>query len=149
MFRSLIYLSIFNFLTVFNALTDELKINSDELEFDRSNKISVFSGNVYAYNQEIKIWAEKLIIKFNNDRDEIQEITAENDVKIINQGITATGQKGIYFPNKNILNMYGNVEVAENNNYVKGDELYLDINNSVSIMKSSSSERVEAFIINN
>ena len=45
--------------------------------------------------------------------------------------------------------MYGNVEVVENNNYVKCDELFLDIRNSMSIMKSTSTDRVEAFIINN
>ena len=45
--------------------------------------------------------------------------------------------------------MYGNVEVVESNNYVKCDELFLDIKNSKSIMRSTSSERVEAFIINN
>ena len=44
--------------------------------------------------------------------------------------------------------MYGNVEVLENNNFVKCDELFLDIKNSISIMRSSSPKRVEAFIIN-
>ena len=43
----------------------------------------------------------------------------------------------------------GNVEVIEKNNYVKCDELYIDIKNSTSIMRSNSSERVEAYITNN
>ena len=47
------------------------------------------------------------------------------------------------------INIYGNVEVFENDNYVKCDELFLDIKNATSIMKSNSSKRVEAFIINN
>ena len=45
--------------------------------------------------------------------------------------------------------MYGNVEVYQDNNFVTCDELFLDIKNSISIMKSASSEKVEAFIIDN
>ena len=39
--------------------------------------------------------------------------------------------------------------IHEKNNFVKCDELTIDISNSTSIMKSNSSERVEAFIISN
>ncbi len=129
------------------AFTDELKINSDQLEVDRNNKVSIFSGNVHAYNKDLNIWSEKLTVKFNNDENDVQELNAENKVKIVNQGITATGERGIYYPNEDILNIFGNVEVVENNNYVKCDELSLDLKNSTSIMKSSSSKRVEAYLI--
>ena len=43
--------------------------------------------------------------------------------------------------------MYGDVVVVENQNYVKSDELFLDLNNSTSIMRSNTSKRVEAFIV--
>ena len=129
------------------AFTDELKINSDQLEVDRNNKVSIFSGNVHAYNKDLNIWSEKLTVKFNNDENDVQELNAENKVKIVNQGITATGERGIYYPNEDILNLFDNVEVVENSNYVKCDELSLDLKNSTSIMKSSSSKRVEAYLI--
>ena len=149
MLKIVLTLFFLNFLITLNVNAKELKINSDKLEVDRDNKISIFTGNVHAYNQEIKIWSEILIVKFNDDESEIKELNAENEVKIINQGITATGDKGIYFPNNDTLNMYGNVEVTDNNNYVKCDELLLDIKNSTSIMKSNSSNMIEAYITNN
>ena len=136
------------FLTVY-SFSNELKITANNLEVDRDNKISIFSGNVYAYNQNIKIWSEKLIVKFNNSENEIEQISAESKVKIIKEKITATSETGLYYPQSDILNMFGNVEVFENNNYIKCDELFLDIKNSTSIMKSNSSKRVEAFIISN
>ena len=148
MLKYLFYLIIFN-LTFTFAQANEIKINSDKLEVDRINNISIFSGNVYAFNQEIKIWSDMIILKFNKDENEIQELNAENNVKIINQGVTASGERGVYYPRSDILNIYGNVEVIENNNYVKCDELFLDLKNSTSIMKSNSSKRVEALIINN
>ena len=149
MFKYILYLTIFNFLIILNSHANELKINSDKLEVDRNNRISIFSGNVHAYNDDIRIWSENLTIKFNDNENQIREIYAENNVKIINQGVTATGKTGTYYPEQDILNIYGNVELLENNNYVKCDELYLDIKNSTSIMKSNSSNRVEAYITNN
>lgn len=148
MIKYLQFISIFYLIINLAVAANELKINSDKLDVDRNSKISIFSGNVYAHNEDIKIWSEKLIIKFNIEDNEIKEIEAENNVKVINQGITATGEKGIYHPDKDIINIYGNVEVSENDNFVTCDELFLDIKNSTSIMKSKSSNRVKAFIIN-
>ena len=143
------YIIIISLLLTINSYSNELKITSENLEVDRENRVSVFSGNVYAYNKDIKIWSERLIVKFDNTKNEIEQLNAEYSVKIIKEGITATGDIGLYYPKSEKLNLLGNVEVIEKNNYVKCDELYLDIKNSTSIMKSNSSKRVEAYITNN
>ena len=148
MLRTIFNIFIFYSLFILNSFSEELKITSDKLEIDRSNKISIFTGNVYLYNKDLKLWGEKLTVFFNEEDDEIKEIQAEKNVKIIKQEITAFGDKGFYIPQLNVINLRGNVEVQENKNYVKCDELVLDIKNSTSIMKSASSNRVEAFINN-
>ena len=144
MFKLILYQLFLSLVFIICSHSNDLKITSESLKVDRKNKVSIFTGNVYAFNPDIEIWSEKLIVHFNED-----EINAEDNVKIINQGITATGEIGTYNPNTEILNIYGNVEVLDNDNYVKCDELFLDIKNSTSIMKSNSSKRVEALIINN
>ena len=143
------YIIIISLLLTINSYSNELKITSENLEVDRENRVSVFSGNVYAYNKDIKIWSERLIVKFDNTKNEIEQLNAKYSVKIIKEEITATGDIGVYYPKSEKLNLLGNVEVIEKNNYVKCDELYLDIKNSTSIMKSDSSKRVEALITNN
>ena len=148
MLRTIFNIFIFYSLFILNSFSEELKITSDKLEIDRSNKISIFTGNVYLYNKDLKLWGEKLTVFFNEEDDEIKEIQAEKNVKIIKQEITAFGDKGFYIPQLNVVNLRGNVEVQENKNYVKCDELVLDIKNSTSIMKSASSNRAEAFINN-
>ena len=148
MLRTIFNIFIFYSLFILNSFSEELKITSDKLEIDHSNKISIFTGNVYLYNKDLKLWGEKLTVFFNEEDDEIKEIQAEKNVKIIKQEITAFGDKGFYIPQLNVINLRGNVEVQENKNYVKCDELLLDIKNSTSIMKSASSNRVEAFINN-
>ena len=142
------YIIFINLLLIINSYSNELKVTSENLEVDRENRISVFLGDVYAYNEDIKIWSDKLIVKFDNEENEIEELNAENSVKIIKEEITATGDIGVYYLKSEKLNLLGNVEVIEKNNYVKCDELYLDIKNSTSIMRSNSSKRVEAYINN-
>ena len=149
MIKKSLNIIIINLLLIINSYSNELKITSENLEVDRENKITVFLGDVYAYNKDIKIWSEKLIVKFDNTKNEIEQLNAEYSVKIIKDEITATGDIGVYYPKTEKLNLLGNVEVLEKNNYVKCDELYLDIKNSTSIMKSDSSKRVEALITNN
>ena len=149
MFKKTFNIIVINLLLIINSYSNELKISSESLEVDRENKISTFVGDVYVHNKDIKIWSEKLIVMFDNTENEIEQLNAENSVKIIKEEITATGDIGLYYPKSEKLNLLGNVEVIENNNYVKCDELYLDIKNSTSIMKSNSSNRVEAYITNN
>ena len=149
MSKNSLYIIIINLLLIINSYSNELKITSENLEVDRENRVSVFSGDVYAYNKDIRIWSERLIVKFDNTENEIEQLNAEYSVKIIKEEITATGDIGLYYPKSEKLNLLGNVEVIENNNYVKCDELYLDIKNSTSIMRSNSSKRVEAYITNN
>ena len=143
------YIVIINLLLTVNSYSNELKVTSENLEVDRENRISVFSGDVYAYNKDIRIWSEKLIVKFDNTKNEIEQLNAEYSVKIVKEEITATGDIGVYYPKSEKFNLLGNVEVIEKNNYVKCDELYLDIKNSTSIMRTNSSKRVEAYITNN
>ena len=149
MYKKSFYIIIINLLLIINSYSNELKVTSENLEVDREKRISVFSGNVYAYNKDIRIWSDKLIVKFDDMENVIEQLNAEYSVKIIKEEITATGDIGVYYPKSEKLNLLGNVEVIEKNNYVKCDELYLDIKNSTSIMRSNSSKRVEAYIINN
>ena len=149
MSKTSFYIIIISLLLTINSYSNELKVTSENLEVDRENRVSIFSGDVYAYNKDIRIWSERLIVKFDSTKNEIEQLNAEYSVKIIKEEITATGDIGVYYPKSEKLNLLGNVEVIEKNNYVKCDELYLDIKSSTSIMRSNSSKRVEAYITNN
>ena len=139
--------SIFILLYFFSyCYSDEIKIISNKLSVDRDNRVSIFTGEVYAYEKNLEIWADEITLKFKKDEDKIQELLAVNKVKIGKQDITATGSRGIYYPLEEKLQLYDDVEVLENNNSIKCDELILDIKNSTSIMKSVSNNRVEATI---
>ena len=144
-----IFVIIFVFSSIFNSYSNELKIISNKLEIDRSINVSVFTGNVNASNDEIKIWSQILTLKSTNNLDEIEEIRAKDNVKIMMEGIEAFGEEGIYIPSKSTVKLKGNVKIVRNESLITCDELMLDLNNSTSIMTSNSEKRVEAVIMEN
>jgi len=144
-----LYLIIFFYLiSVIHGNSKEIQIVSDLLEIDREKRTSVFSGSVYVLEEEMEIWAEKITVIFNDNDNQIKEFFLEDNVKIVRLNMTATGESGFYSPISDTIEMFNEVKIVENGNFVKCDELFLDIKNSVSIMKSDNRNRVEALIVN-
>ena len=68
-----------------SANAKQLKIISDKLEIIRAEHISIFSGNVYAVEGNLEIWSEELIITSSKEQNEIKEINAHGNIKIIRE----------------------------------------------------------------
>lgn len=128
--------------------SNELVVNSDILEVNSKKRVSVFFGNVFAEEESLQIRSEKLTVKLKDNKDIIRELIAEDNVILKKNDITAKSKKAIYLVEDEILKLYGDVEVIENNNILTGDEFLLDLLNSTSIMKSNNFSRVKATINN-
>tara|TARA_Y100000816_G_scaffold285352_1_gene264879 strand:- start:145 stop:594 length:450 start_codon:yes stop_codon:yes gene_type:complete len=145
-------LKIFFLLFVLFSTTlfaEELIITSERLDINRKDATSTFYGNVHVIEEGMEIWADKLLVTQNSLNNEIKEIYAENNVKIIRADLTAIGDNGLYLPLEESVQLSGNVTILEKGNTIHCDELLLDMKNSSSIMKSNLGKRVEATIINN
>ena len=130
------------------ANAKQIKIMSDKLEIIRSENISIFSGNVYAVEDNLEIWSKELIMTSSKDENEIKEINAHGNVKIIREELSINGDKARYDPIQNKLFVFGEVEVLQNQNTIICDKIIVDLENSSSIMSGDSNKRVEALIIN-
>ena len=139
---------IFLFFVFSNAANaKQIRIVSDKLEILRDDNISIFSGNVYAIENNLEIWSQKLTVLSNKDQTKIKEINAQDDVRILKNGLSVTGNNAKYHPSNNTLTVIGQVKVIQNENIILCDEIVLDLTNSSSIVKSHSTKRVEALII--
>ena len=134
------------FITSANA--KQIKIVSDRLEIIRAENISIFSGNVYAMENNLEIWSEELIMTSSKDENEVKEINAHGNVKIVREELSINGDKARYDPIQNKLFVFGEVEVLQNQSTILCDKIIVDLENSSSIMSSDSNKRVEALIIN-
>jgi len=126
---------------------NEINIVSDRLEINDNTNESIFIGNVYAVEDTFKIWSEKMVFKFNESKDQVEEIQSFYDVKIHHNDMITNSDRALYLPNTQILILTGNVHVNQDGNQIKCEELILDIQNSTSIMKGNSTKRLEAIII--
>jgi lipopolysaccharide transport protein LptA len=131
-----------------SANAKQIKIISDKLEIIREEHISIFSGDVYAVEDNLEIWSEELIMTSSKDENEIKEINAHGNVKIIREELSVIGDKARYDPIQNKLFVFGEVEVFQNQSTILCDKIIVDLENSSSIMSSDSNKRVEALIIN-
>ena len=139
---------VFNLIT---AYSDTIKISSQKLNVYRDNNISVFSGNVYAEDDKIKLWSDKISIFYDEENKSMYEIIAEDSIKIIVNGVTAYGNFSKYQVDNEEILLEGDVIVIEKGNKIQSDQLVLDLANSTSIMTAKSNSRVTAQInkINN
>lgn len=138
-------------ITNVSSKEDGINIVSNELNVDMDQRTSTFTGDVYANDENLKVWSDKMIIILKTDKDEIKEILASGNVKIIrlSKGSEIYGDIANYFLEDEIIIVTGNVLVKENNNQVSGSKLTVDLKSSSSIMVGSDLDRVEAVIINN
>tara|TARA_Y200000002_G_scaffold144154_1_gene119181 strand:- start:71 stop:520 length:450 start_codon:yes stop_codon:yes gene_type:complete len=143
-----IFITFLFILITTSASAKEIKIISDKLEIIRTENISIFSGNVYAVEDDLKIWSEKLVMISSLDEEEVKEINAHGNVKIVRDELSINGDKARYDTIQNKLFVFGKVEVLQNKSTILCDKIIVDLENSSSIMSSNSNKRVEALIIN-
>ena len=142
-FNITLVIYVFNLIT---AHSDTIKVSSEKLNVYRDNNISVFSGNVYAEDDTIKLWSDKISMFYDETKKSVYEIVAENNVKIVVNGVTSHGDFAKYQVDNEELLLEGNVVVIEKDNKIQSDQLILDLANSTSIMTAKSNSRVTAQI---
>lgn len=151
--KLLLFVLIIFFLPFINVSANKVGITivSDKLNVEMNKRKSTFTGNVHAYNDTLKVWSEEMTIKLKKEKDEIKEILANRNVKILRlvEGSEIYGDTANYSLEKEVITITGNVIVIENGNQVTGNELVVDLKNSSSIMVGSDSSRVEAIVIGN
>ena len=143
-----IFITLLFILLTNSANAEQIKIISDKLEIIRTENISIFSGNVYAVENDLKIWSEKLIITSSKDENDVKEINAHGNVKIVREELTINGDKALYDTIQNKLIVFGKVEVLQDQSTILCDKIIVDLENSSSIMSSNSNKRVEVLIYN-
>ena len=142
-FKITFVIFLFNLIT---AHSDTINVSSEKLDIYRDTNISVFSGNVYAEDDTIKLWSDKVSMFYDETKKSVHEIVAENNVKIIINGVTAYGDFSKYQVDNEELLLEGNVVVIEKDNKIQSDQLILDLANSTSIMTAKTNSRVTAQI---
>ena len=123
-----------------------LEIESDELIITENPLVSEFIGNVYAKNEENRLWGDTILVNYDNDK-KIHLITAVGNVIIEREEERIEGDKAVYNLKSEKIIVSGDVSVFKDDNILNGSELTIDLITSISIIKGSDKKQVSAKVI--
>jgi lipopolysaccharide export system protein LptA len=116
-----------------------IEIQSNNLEFLRSQNVATFKGDVVAQQGELMITAETLILHFTESADgqKLNEIFGEGGVSISQGEGTATGAALHYPLESGFATLSGDVEVREGPSTFTGDRATFNVETGNSVLEGS------------
>lgn len=124
-----------------------IEITAQKLEVLQQQRQSIFTGEVVAKQGEMTLYAEKLIVIFQKDQDQIERLDAIGGVRVLQLDRVATADKAVFHQAEETLVLIGNAEVTQGKNKVSGDEITLYAKENRTLIKSSEQRRVKATIV--
>ena len=139
-------LSLIIFLKI--SYSDEILIESEELMITNKPLTTTFIGKVYAFDDEIKLWSDKILILYTKTENDIDQIKSFGNTKLVRENQEIISDKMTYFVIDKKIFAKGNITLTQDKNVMKGNELSVDLVRSTSIMKNNKKNRVTVKINN-
>jgi lipopolysaccharide transport protein LptA len=124
-------------------------IESEELIITNEPLTTTFIGNVYAFDNEIKLWSDKILILYTETESQIDQIKCFGNSKLVKENQEIISENITYFVIDKKIYAKGDIILTQDENVMKGNELSVDLVKSTSIMKSSQNNKVTVKINNN
>lgn len=121
-----------------------VKVTADQLEADDQKQLLIFTGNAVAVQDDMTIHGDRLVVKYTGENREIQQVTAEGAVRIIQGERVATGAKAVLFHAEERIVLTGSPKVSEGQNSVQGEEITFYLHDKRSVVKGGKGGRVNA-----
>jgi lipopolysaccharide transport protein LptA len=140
-------ISLIPFLKI--SYSDEILIESEELIITNEPLTTTFIGNVYAFDNEIKLWSDKILILYTETESQIDQIKCFGNSKLVRENQEIISENITYFVIDKKIYAKGDIILTQDENVMKGNELSVDLVKSTSIMKSNQNNKVTVKINNN
>jgi lipopolysaccharide export system protein LptA len=128
----------------FTASRAPIDITSDMVEADQ--KRVTFKGNVVAKQEDVTLYANTLVIIYDQDAKKLKEIIATGNVKVVQQERRATGQKATFDQDKNEVVLDGDAVVREGTNVIRGERITFYVEEERSVVEPAKGGRVSTSI---
>ncbi|MFK5954651.1 MAG: LptA/OstA family protein [Desulfobacterium sp.] len=144
---------------------EKVHITSDSMMFDEMNSQVEFTGNVVATRLDATIHADHVIVLLYSEAekkiravkvdaqapdDNVKQLIATGNVKVIQKDATATADKAVYNTTKKTIVLTGkSPTVLSGKNYVTGKTITLFQDTRRVVVEGGENRRVEAFFDSN
>ncbi|QWV96721.1 lipopolysaccharide transport periplasmic protein LptA [Geomonas nitrogeniifigens] len=125
---------------------EPLKVKSDTLNTDNEKKTATFEGKVVARQGDMTLYTDRMVVSYNGPNNEVSQVEAFGNVRIVQEDRQATGAHGVYDPKTARIVLDGNPKVVSGEDVVTGKVITYYVNEQRSVVTSGPKERVEAVI---
>jgi lipopolysaccharide export system protein LptA len=151
-----------------------LHISAAQMEADQDKRVIIFKGQVKADYGDSTLYTDKLLVFYKPKEekpkvkgrspsppaekspeasplealggDQIDRIEAWGNVRYVQGDRVATGEKAIYYRDKNEIVLLGQPQVWRGEDYMKGSKIIINLATKKVEVESSSAQRVEAHL---
>jgi lipopolysaccharide export system protein LptA len=125
-----------------------LRVTSHQLEADNKNLVITFTGKVVARQADMTIHADeaKVFYEKKEEGNDVREIVATGNVKILQGERVATGQKAVFYNGEQKIVLTGQPRVWQGKDMVSGDKITVLIEEDKSLVGSGPDRRVEVIL---
>ncbi len=123
-----------------------ITIKSDELKADKKDKTAVFTGHVVARQDDVTIYADKLVIYYGNQENDVDKIEAIGSVRILQTNRVGTGGHAVYENREGKVTLTGNPKVTQDKDSLSGKIIVYYLDEERSEVTGGPATRVEAVI---
>ena len=130
----------------FSTSRDPIDINSDSVEANQKQNKVTFKGNVIAKQRDTTLYANTLVIIYDENTKKLKEIIATGNVKIVQLERRATGQKATFQQDENKMVLDGEAVVREGENVIRGERVIFYVDEERSVVEGGKGSRVSTHI---
>ncbi len=146
-----------------------LHITAAQLEADQDKNLIIFKGQVKAVYGDATLYTDKLLVFFKKPEkkappapaaqktletsplgqlggEKLDRIEALGNVRFVQEDRVATGEKAIYYQDKDEVVLLGRPQVWRGENNLKGNKIIFNLTTKRVVVESSPKRRVEAHL---
>jgi lipopolysaccharide export system protein LptA len=146
-----------------------LHISAAQLEADQNRHLIVFKGQVKAVSGDTTLYTDELLVFYKpreKDRpssssaeksqeisplgdlggEKIDRIEARGNVRYVQGDRVATGEKAVYYRDKDEIVLLGQPQVWRGENHLRGSKITFNLASQKVVVESSPQQRVEAHL---
>ncbi len=123
-----------------------INIKSNELYTDSNARTATFIGKVVAKQNDITIYADKLVIHYPEEGGQVDRVEAIGNVRIVQLNRLGTGGRAVYENKEGKITLYQNPKVYQDKNVVSGKVITYYLEDEKSVVTGGPETRVEATI---
>lgn len=127
------------------AIDKPVTVTSDSMEVEEGGKVFIFKGDVIA-KEDFTLCSDELVIHYG-ENEEVREIIATGDVRLLKGDKTAEGEKAVYDRINRTFVITGEAQVWQCSDTVSGEKITVFLDTERSIVEAREGDRVKAVVM--